>query len=138
MRTLLGIVLGLLLSLLTYVPGCEFLRPVVRSQYSGVHLPVPRSRNAAVEMFLSGNDPTRSYVVLGTVSVQARSRNTSLSNLMHYAQREARRMGGDAIIDIRFQQWTRSSEGIIKSTLEPRGMLTGTVVHVLPGPERSW
>ena len=86
--------------LATFMPGCEQFSPRVRSTYVGEDKPVPRSQQAPVAVFLSGRDPQRAYIVVGNVEVLARSRNTSLDNLLDHAMREARRLGGDAIVDV--------------------------------------
>jgi hypothetical protein len=84
----------------TFIPGCEATPPRVTSVYTGEGLPVPRARDAAVGVFLHGDAPRMRYVVVGEVRVTTSSRVTSLNNLIECAQREARRLGGDAIVDV--------------------------------------
>ncbi len=91
---------GIFLVIPTFISGCEQFPPRVRTTYVGVGKPVPRPRHARVEVFLAGNPPPRPSVVLGEVEVLTRSRNTSLDNLLEYAASEARKLGGDALVDV--------------------------------------
>lgn len=85
----------------TFVPGCELIPPRVSSVYTGKGHPRARRDDARIEVFLAGERPNREFVVVGELEVATGNRNTSLSNLIEYARREARRLGGDAIVDVR-------------------------------------
>ena len=73
---------AILLTPLTFVPACQVIPPKVTSHYSGPGRPIPRDRLAPVDVFLAGQRLGRDYVVLGDVDIRARSRNTSLANLV--------------------------------------------------------
>jgi len=105
----------------TFIPGCELIPPRVTSTYVGKGRPVPRRRDAVVGVFLRGDGPRQRYVVVGEVRVTTASRVTSLGNLLQCAERAARRMGGDAIVDV----WPRAA------TSDPTGerILTAKVVN---------
>ena len=105
----------------TFIPGCELTPPQVTSIYTGEGRPVPRPRDAEVAVFLRGEPPALPYVVVGEVRVSTASRNTSLQNLVEYASREARRLGGDAIVDV----WPRPATG----DLAGERILTAQVVN---------
>lgn len=70
---------AILHSPLTFISGCEQGPPRISFHYTGLGRPVARDGSAPVEIFLAGQDPDRSYVVLGDIEIQARSRNTSLT-----------------------------------------------------------
>jgi len=105
----------------TFVPGCQLSPPQVKSVYAGEGKPIARPRDWTIEIFLAGDLPKRRYVVVGELQVLTRSRNTSLNNMLEYAAREARKMGGDAIVDV----WPRSV------SVDPRGprILTAKIVN---------
>lgn len=105
----------------TFIPGCELTPPKVTSVYKGKRQPVARPRDADIEVFLAGDLPERRYVVVGELQVLARNRNTSLHNMLEYAAREARKLGGDAIVDV----WPRPA------SVDPQGerILTAKVVN---------
>jgi hypothetical protein len=56
-----------------------------------------------VEVFELGHAPARHYRILGKVEVLATSTYTRTDELTDYARRSARRMGGDAIVDVDVQ-----------------------------------
>lgn len=120
---------AILLSPLTFVPGCELIPPKVSSHYSGPGRPIARGRYARVDVFLAGEDPGRRYGVLGDVEIRARSRNTSLHNLLDYARREARKLGGDAVVEVRSQRAIQASRGACAGAPVTRLTLTGRVVR---------
>ena len=84
----------------SFIPACEPVPPHVESIFTSAIRPAPRGRFAQVEVFMHGRDPTLHYQVVGVVTVSTRSRNVSLWNLLDSAKAEARRMGGEAIIDV--------------------------------------
>ena len=84
----------------TFVPGCEVIPPRVRTVTTGDTRPA-RPLDAPVDVFLAGRTPPRRFVEIGTVEVTTGNRNTSLGNLLDSARREARRLGGDALVDVR-------------------------------------
>jgi hypothetical protein len=112
-------------SVLSFVPGCGLLPPKVTSVYTGIGEPIARPRDARVEVFLAGNLPNRLYVELGQLEVLTRSRNTSLDNMLEYAKREARKLGGEAIVDV----WPRAVQSNGRP-VDPRGrrILTAKIV----------
>jgi hypothetical protein len=124
-----GAAAAILLTPLTFVPGCELMPPRISSHYTGPGRPVPRDRSAHVDIFLAGHDPERSFVVLGDVEVHARSRNTSLTNMFDYARGEARKLGGDAVVEVRSERETRFARGPCAGAPTTRRTLTGTVVR---------
>lgn len=120
---------AILLSPLTFVPGCELIPPRITTHYVGPGRPMPRDQYAPVDVFLAGKEPGMSYTVLGHVEIRARSRNTSLSNMLDYARREARKLGGDAVVEIRSEQKTQAARGPCAGSPVTRRVLTGTVVR---------
>lgn len=108
--------------LATFIPACEPVPPHVQSVYLGRGKPVPRGRFTAVDVFMRGHHPALRYQVIGEVTVSSTSRNVSLWNLIDTAKAEARRLGGEALIDV---------DPHPQSPDNPRGerVLTATVVN---------
>ncbi len=110
----------------SFVPGCEQFVPRVRSEYTAAGRPTPRDASAPVDVYLRGHEPVRPYQVVGKLELLARSRNTSLENLVDHARRTARGMGGDALLET----WPRDA-----ASLEPprgergRLYLTASVIR---------
>ena len=92
---------GLAPVLPSFLPACEPLPPRTQFFPSGETQPTDRARDANVEVFLAGQSPAREHTVLGEVEVLARSHRTSLNNLLDSARREARKHGGDALMEVR-------------------------------------
>lgn len=88
----------------SFIPACEDAtpRPRLRTTFTAAGRPRPRAASAPIEVFQSGQSPTRKYLPLGEVSVLASSSRTSVDDLTEWAQRGARRLGGDAIVDVRW------------------------------------
>jgi hypothetical protein len=86
---------------LSFVPACEPLTPKVTFVQSGDAHPAPRDRNAKVEVFLVGSTPERRFVEVGQLEVLGRSSRHNLTSLIEAAQRRARAMGGDALVEVR-------------------------------------
>jgi len=84
----------------SFIPACEPVPPRVESVYTSATHPAARGRFAGVEVFMHGHDPILHYQEIGEVTVSTGSRNVSLWNLIDSAKAEARRMGGEAIIDV--------------------------------------
>lgn len=124
----LGAAGALLLSPLTFVPGCELTPPKIKSHYSGTGRPIARDPRIRVEVFLAGREPGWDYAVVGDVEVMARSRNTSVINMLDYARREARKLGGDAVVDVRIQQAMEASPDACGGSPVKGLTLTGKVV----------
>jgi hypothetical protein len=77
--------------------------PRVRTHYVDTHRPAPRPQSSPVFVFYVGKPPARRYRIVGTVEVLATSTYTRTDELTDYAMRSARRMGGDAIVDVDWQ-----------------------------------
>jgi len=120
---------AILLSPLTFVPGCELTPPKVTSHYVGPGRPIARDHLAGVDVFLAGRMPDRRYVSLGDIEIRARSRNTSVLNLLDYARSEARKLGGDAVVDMRIEQAVQTSRDARAGAPAGRLTLTGQVVR---------
>jgi hypothetical protein len=85
----------------SFVAGCEQAPPRIRTTLLPGDHPRARPRDAAVASFLAGSAVPGTPRVIAHVELRARSRNTSLGNLMDYARREARRVGGELLVDVR-------------------------------------
>jgi len=109
----------------TFIPGCEQFPPRVTARYLVPGKPTARDRFAEVGVYLHGREPARSYVVIGEVEVLTRSRNTSLSDMIDYASVEARKMGGEAIVDV----WPRSVAARGSADSRGRHQLTAKIVR---------
>lgn len=74
--------------------------PRLRTHWTAAGKPRARPASAYVEVFDAGMQPTRRYRVVGTVDVLASGSRTSIGELKTWASRGARKLGGDAIIDV--------------------------------------
>ncbi len=71
----------------------------VKSMYIGSGTPIARPDSAQVEVFLRSDPPSRPYLTVGEVEVSTdRTRRRVAGRLLHYARKEVRKMGGDALI----------------------------------------
>ena len=110
----------------SFIPGCEQFGPSVHAEYTSAGRPAPREASAPVDVYLRGHDPARRYQIVGKLELLARSRNTSVENLVDHARRAARGMGGDALLET----WPRDA-----ASLEPprgesgRLYLTASVIR---------
>ena len=77
--------------------------PRVRMEYTVASRSRPHHKYAPVDVYFLGKPPTRRYQVLGKVEVLATSSYTRTAELTEYARRSARQMGGDAIVDVDWQ-----------------------------------
>lgn len=85
----------------TYTFSCDAgsPRPRLRTLYTGEGRAHPRPASAPVEVFERGTPPPRPYIKIGDVSVLASDSRQSIEDLTLWAQRGARQLGGDAIVD---------------------------------------
>ena len=74
--------------------------PTVRTSFTAAARPAPRPKSAKVDVYLRGRKPARRYQLVGTVDVLAHSSHTGVDELQGRAMRAARQMGGDAIVDV--------------------------------------
>jgi hypothetical protein len=86
-----------------YSCGESHHAPRVRTKYTAAGRPAPRPALSPVAIYELGHAPTRRYQILGKVEVLATSTYTRTAELTEYARRSARRMGGDAIVDVDWQ-----------------------------------
>jgi hypothetical protein len=100
--------------------------PRLRTTYTAAGRPRPRSKTFWVETFPQGEAPARKYVVIGEVSVLASGSRTSVDELTDWAKRGARRLGGDAIVNV---SWDDAAH--VQPKAGPVGLpyLTATVVR---------
>src|SRR5262249_9490254 len=74
--------------------------PSVRITYAAGEHARPRPTAASVEVYHRGQATSRAFDVIGKVGVLSHSSHTFDNVLTDYAQRAARQMGGDAIVDL--------------------------------------
>lgn len=77
--------------------------PRVRTQYTVTGRPAPRPALSPVSVYYVGKPPVRPYRIVGTVEVLATSTYTRTDELTDCAIRSARRMGGDLIVEVDWQ-----------------------------------
>lgn len=78
--------------------GCAMRPPEIKSMYIGAGQPMARADSAWVDVFLRAEPPTRPYVIVGTVEVMTERSKRPMDEMLEYARREARKLGGDALI----------------------------------------
>jgi len=90
------------LPLATYISACggSGQSPTVSTSYVIAHRPAPRPDSSPVVVFEGAGKPDRAYERIGTVKVVGHVSGTSVPELTDRAQRAARRMGGDALVDV--------------------------------------
>lgn len=112
----------------SFIHSCDASAPDprVRTTYTAPGRPRSRPPSAPVEVFERGQAPARQHVPIGEVSVLASGSRTSVAELTEWAQRGARRLGGDAIVDV---SWDDAAH--VKPKAGPVGLLylTATVVR---------
>jgi len=115
----------------TFMYSCDASspEPEVRTTWTAEGRPRPRAKSARVEVYPAGISPGRQYDVIGEVSVLASSSRTSVDELTDWAKRGARRLGGDAIVNVSYEDAASA-----KPKAGPVGLLylTATVVRWVP------
>jgi hypothetical protein len=86
----------------TFFPACPgtHVAPTVRKRWTTDDRPSPCPKSTLVTIYTRGMTPPSGYRVIGTVSVVSHSSETQLIDLRQHAQRAAREMGGDALVDL--------------------------------------
>ena len=84
----------------SFYPGCQVLPPHTTVTMAGDQAYAPRPRDGAVTVHLAGSPPEGRYRVIATIDVLARTRGASLANLIAHAEREARKIGGQMLVDV--------------------------------------
>lgn len=100
--------------------------PRLRTTYTAEGRPRPREKSATVEVYEAGKSPARKYDAIGEVSVLASGSRTSADELTHWAMRGARKLGGDALVNL-----SCDDAASVKPKAGPVGLLylTATVVR---------
>ena len=73
---------------------------------------------------------------IGSIEVKAPTQNTNLAETKKLMSAEAKRMGGDGVMDFRYSQKADRGTNLFKWDTE-RLNLTGTLVHLTVIPEVS-
>lgn len=112
----------------SFIHSCDASNPDprVRTRYTAPGRPTPRRADALVAVYEAGKSPARKFVAIGEVDVLASGSRTAPSELTEWAQKGARRLGGDALVDVR---WDDAAS--VKPPAGPVGLLylTATVVR---------
>lgn len=112
----------------TFMYSCDASnpRPKVRTRWTAEGRPRPRDKSATVEVFEAGMPPSRKYDPIGEVSVLASGSRTSVDELTDWAKKGARQLGGDALVNVSFDD-----AASVKPKAGPVGLLylTATVVR---------
>jgi len=115
----------------TFMYSCDASNPEprVRTTWTAAGRPKPRAKSAPVEVYWAGKSPARKYDPIGEVSVLASGPRASLDELTEGARRGARRLGGDAIVNVSYDD-----AASVKPKAGPVGLLylTATVVRWVP------
>ena len=101
-------------------------RPRLRTTYTAAGKPKARPDSASVAVFHHGDAPDRKYAEVGEVNVLASGSHTSVDDLTEWACRGARRLGGDAIVDV---EWDDAAHVKPPAGSVGRLYLTATVVR---------
>jgi len=108
-KTMLALISVMLIAFL----GCSSTMPPPRisSLYTGTGTPSPRSDSSSVEVFLDTAPPQRAFKVIGRVEITTQNDARTLEGMLFYARAEARRLGGDALVNVRNSETTIASSG---------------------------
>jgi len=100
-------------------------QPRLRTKFTATGRPHARPKAFPVEVYAEGQAPARKYVAIGEVSVLASGSRTSVDELTEWARRGARRLGGDAIVNV---SWDDAAH--VQPKAGPEGLLylTASVV----------
>jgi hypothetical protein len=100
--------------------------PRLRTTYTAPGRPHARPKSSPVEVFHRGQSPARKYVPIGEVNVLASGSRTSVDQLTDWARRGARQLGGDALVNV---AWDDAAQ--VQPKAGPVGLLylTATVVR---------
>ena len=124
----------------TFIYSCDASNPApkLRTTWTAQGRPRPRDKAATVEVFQSGWPPAKKYDAIGEVSVLASGPRTSVDELTEWAKQGARRLGGDALVNLSYDD-----AASVKPKAGPVGLLylTATVVRWAPeialGPDAA-
>jgi len=97
-------------------PGESLQPPHVNALFLGTGVPVPRPDTALVEVYTRTSPPSREVIVIGTVEVFTENDTRTNENMLWYARREARRLGGDALVNLETSQLVTDPGGVSGST----------------------
>jgi hypothetical protein len=86
----------------TFMYACDASRsdPKVTSRYTGAGRPRPTPDSVTVEVYMRGRPPGRPFRPIGEVKVLATTGRMMPAELTDWASRRARKLGGDAIVDV--------------------------------------
>lgn len=102
-----------------YACASDEPRPTLTTERVGAGVFPARAASATVEVFELGRTPVRAGDVIGEVRVRANSGRTSDDELLAWAKRGARSLGGDAVVGWAVDDAAASGAG-------PVGLLCGT------------
>lgn|SRR5512134_3372110 len=93
----------------------RLFEPNVQTKPAADKVYKPRPESSPVGVFLRGNEPTRQYLIVGKVEILGLSRSTTVNNLILRASADARRLGGDALVDVAWGEFA----GVRRESSEP-------------------
>lgn len=93
--------------------GCSSTMPPphVYSMYTGPGTPAAKSESSGIEVFLDSFSPDRPYTAIGRVEIETENDQRTLENMLSYARAEARRMGGEGLVNITTSETTIARTG---------------------------
>ena len=97
-------------------PGESLEPPHVNALFLGSGVPSPRPDSALVEVYTRTSPPSREVVVVGTVEVFTENDSRTNENMLWYARIEARRLGGDALVNLETSQLVTDPGGVSGTT----------------------
>jgi len=112
----------------SFIHSCDASdpRPRLRTNHTAPGRPRPRPASSPVEVFERGRAVPRGHVVIGEVNVLASGSRTPVHELTDCAKRGARRLGGDALVDV---SWDDAANVRPPAGAVGRLYLTATVVR---------
>jgi len=91
-----------LVACLVSLLGCAMHPPYINSIYTGQWAPpTAKPDSATVEVYRDTSAPDRVYTTVGRVVIASDNRKQTLESMLDYARAEARKMGGDALVNVK-------------------------------------
>ncbi len=102
--------------------------PTVRVRYADARRLAPRPASSPVGLYEGGRKPASAYRVIGEIELVLHDNDTGFDTAERRAKQEARRMGGDAIVDWR---WDDAAKARPPAGEQGRLCFRGSVIRFL-------
>ena len=112
--------------LLAVAAGCAMPPPHINSMYTGTGEPVAKPDTATIAVFLDTAPPERPFSVIGRVEIATDNDKRTMEDMLFYAREEARKLGGDALVNLKNSSASTGSAGGYSYPV--KNVVTGQVI----------